>query len=48
MCLDNPLKEPDPESFTVKVNVYLTIYYTAEMIIKIVGGGLFVGREPYL
>jgi hypothetical protein len=48
MCYDDPLVEPDPESFAVKIDLPFTIFYTAEMTFKIIGGGFFVGREPYL
>lgn len=48
MCFDDPTTTPDPESFTVKIDIYFTIFYTTEMTIKIIGGGLFYGREPYL
>lgn len=43
---DTSAETPDP---TLElIDVYFTVFYTLEMTIKIVGGGLFFGRDPYV
>ena len=43
---DTSAETPDPT--LEQIDVYFTVFYTLEMCIKIIGGGLFFGKDPYI